>query len=539
MDLLNADYIARINLDDAKLYDLDDIYDDGVNNKYVGPEVQFYHNHAHHKTYNTNYVIARFYEQYPYLVGVDLTNLYIAGGAISQFVKHKFISPDIDVFIYGLNAEQANARVLKFINDVELNIFTKYSLIIPPCNGYGFYGPDTELVKNTIVKTKAKYAPDFTQFTLSKTHNISPEEWDLFMCVHSSYYPKSSVVSPTKVMFGLNTHKSHSVITDYSVTVDFGMTNTRIQIISRLYKSKKEILYGFDLGSCAVGFDGKSIEFSIAGKFAQEYNLNILDTTRFSLNHGARLKKYFDRGYGIIFPLCNKITEKQPRMTIRFYNMFFTYSSTEFANKNKLPARYFVKMYTNSTGNCDYSHDKVTYMESKETIYLKNTIYKLANGHRGFYIYGDFYNLTQISTIFARLPTINLVEIEKFYKYFHTKVWKNGNLDMQTIISYIPEFDFVEFVSIVKSKSENPSKYIQERAIKQFDNIKKTVDLLNIIENPQPYIGIKWIDSDVMSQKSLLTGSFHPVYMDNEKFYTDQYFSSDKASQLITHSNTQ
>jgi hypothetical protein len=110
---------------------------------------------------------------------------------------------------------------------------------------------------------------------------------------------------------------------------------------------------------------------------------------------------------------------------------------------------------------------------------------------------------------------------------------------MQTIISYIPEFDFVEFVSIVKSKSENPSKYIQERAIKQFDNIKKTVDLLNIIENPQPYIGIKWIDSDVMSQKSLLTGSFHPVYMDNEKFYTDQYFSSDKASQLITHSNTQ
>ena len=57
MDLLNADYIARINLDDAKLYDLDDIYDDGANNtKYVGPEVQFYHNHAHHKTYNTNYL---------------------------------------------------------------------------------------------------------------------------------------------------------------------------------------------------------------------------------------------------------------------------------------------------------------------------------------------------------------------------------------------------------------------------------------------------------------------------------------------------
>lgn len=537
MDILNDDYVARTAIaargpilqeSNAILYNLDDIYVDiPQDNKYNGTEIQFYPVRNTHKIYNTSYVIRRFYCQYPYFKGIDLSNLYIAGGAISQFIKHKFISPDIDVFVYGLTVEQANIRVVKFINDIELNISTKHYLI--KNNGYG---ADTWIVANLISNTDVKYSHDLKHFILSKTSQINDDEWNLFITLHTTYYPHSSIISANSVRYKLSDEfKVHSVITDYSLTVDFGESNTKIQVISRLYKTKQEILYGFDLGSCAVGFDGKLVEFSIAGKFAQEYNLNILDTTRFSLNHGARLKKYFDRGYGIIFPLCKPITDTSNITVVRFYNMSFKYSIN--ANRNQNSKRNYVQMYTNSSGS-DYGCDHATATETAETIYLKNTIFKLANGHRGFYIYNNITKVKQFSTMFTRLPTINIAEIEKFYKYMHNTVWKNGCLDMKLITSYIPEFDFAEFASIVKTRSGSPGKYIQDCSIKQFDNIQKKIDLLGIDENPQEYIGIKWTTSDVMSQKSLLTGSFHPVYMDNKRFYTNKYYSEERAEFLIS-----
>jgi hypothetical protein len=95
---------------------------------------------------------------------------------------------------------------------------------------------------------------------------------------------------------------------------------------------------------------------------------------------------------------------------------------------------------------------------------------------------------------------------------------------MKMLTSYIPEFDFIEFYAIVKTKSGSPGKYINYESNKQFKRIQKIVESLNMEEHPEIYTGIKWTTSDVMSQKSLLTGSFHPVYMDDAKFYTEKYY---------------
>jgi len=541
-DVLEADHIARTDIENATLYNLDDICNENcdllINKVYTGPEVQFYNKGSNHKIYSSSYVIKSFYNKYPYFLGVDLSNLYIAGGAISQFVKHKFNSLDIDVFVYGLTNIEANKKVVKFINDIELNISTKYQLITTK-----IYGPDTDLIAHIINKTHAVYLPTLTHFILSRTSNISEDEWNLFISTHCMYFSRSSVINTNSVKYILDPYHKQCVITDYSVTVEFECTpmqsrsilpdNTdiKIQIISRLYKTKQEILYGFDLGSCAVGFDGQLVEFSIAGKFAQEYNLNILDTTRFSLNHGSRLKKYFDRGYGVIFPLCKPLCDSRVNhdVYIRFYNMTFKYNY----NKYRYPfesrdQRFNVDMYTNNS-NSDYGVDAIlngSIIESRENIYLKNTIFKLTNGYKGYYIYDTLKSVMQFYTILTRLPTIKLDEIKKFYEFMHIKVWKNGCLDMKIITSYIPEFNFPEFCGIVKSKSGSPGQYIREAAIKQYENVRKRVEVLGIDENPGLYIGIKWTTSDVMSQKSLLTGSFHPVYMDNAKFYTAKYYLS-------------
>ena len=67
MDILNNDRLARIDIENAELYDLDDICDENSeslnNNEYMGPEVRFFKNHRNnHKIYSTKYVISRFYE---------------------------------------------------------------------------------------------------------------------------------------------------------------------------------------------------------------------------------------------------------------------------------------------------------------------------------------------------------------------------------------------------------------------------------------------------------------------------------------------
>jgi hypothetical protein len=76
----------------------------------------------------------------------------------------------------------------------------------------------------------------------------------------------------------------------------------KIQIILRLYSSKSEILHGFDLGSSAIGFDGKSVYLTSLGKFSYEFGCNIVDPTRRSTTYEERLIKYLKRGFKIIMP---------------------------------------------------------------------------------------------------------------------------------------------------------------------------------------------------------------------------------------------
>ncbi|KAL0210535.1 hypothetical protein RCL1_004971 [Eukaryota sp. TZLM3-RCL] len=77
------------------------------------------------------------------------------------------------------------------------------------------------------------------------------------------------------------------------------------QVILRLYKSKSEILHGFDLGSCQVGFDGKQLYTTSLYRLSYTFSINIVDTTRRSVSYEHRLTKYLHRGFGIVLPNLN------------------------------------------------------------------------------------------------------------------------------------------------------------------------------------------------------------------------------------------
>ena len=131
---------------------------------------------------------------------------------------------DIDMFVYGLSQEDADARVVA-------------------------------LVKDLIAARKAIQAKDVEKKRMEKKYIYSYDR-----DVEGGFIRNASGLS---VFIG----------------------NQLYQIIFRLYATKSEILHGFDIGSRAIGFDGRDVYFTTLSRFSYEFMCNIIDTTRRSTTY--------------------------------------------------------------------------------------------------------------------------------------------------------------------------------------------------------------------------------------------------------------
>jgi hypothetical protein len=77
---------------------------------------------------------------------------------------------------------------------------------------------------------------------------------------------------------------------------------TDYQIILRLYHSPSEILHGFDVDSCCLGYDGKEIWATQRALFSLVHGYNTVNFDRLSPGYEGRLVKYATRGISINVP---------------------------------------------------------------------------------------------------------------------------------------------------------------------------------------------------------------------------------------------
>jgi hypothetical protein len=92
--------------------------------------------------------------------------------------------------------------------------------------------------------------------------------------------------------------------TKHCVSFIRGWPHRNVQVILRLYRSKGEILIGFDIDACAVGFDGNSVYALPRFRRAVNKRCNLVgvDPSRHSPSYEARLYKYCLRGWAIAQP---------------------------------------------------------------------------------------------------------------------------------------------------------------------------------------------------------------------------------------------
>ncbi|CAN0352712.1 unnamed protein product [Ascophyllum nodosum] len=88
----------------------------------------------------------------------------------------------------------------------------------------------------------------------------------------------------------------------------------KVQIVLRLYKTLAEVLHGFDVDACSIGFDGHTVWCTNRAARAMCKRYNVVDLSRRSPSYENRLFKYSKRGHAV-FVRGMKVDKVAPSLT--------------------------------------------------------------------------------------------------------------------------------------------------------------------------------------------------------------------------------
>lgn len=397
----------------------------------------------------------RFYDKYPYFESPTFrwNNLMIAGGSLENIISDKSVN-DIDIFMFGLDEDEANMKIMGILDDLQ-----RYA---DNCN-----------VRNTHIEKKRD---------------------------HEKLKIKDVIRKKLNLTFTIKHKKSGDSGYPYE--------GDKIQIIFRLYKTRAEILHGFDLGSSAVGYSGSRLYFTALSKFCYEHMCNIVDTTRRSTTYEKRLMKYFNRDFEIILPeldisKCsteNILLYKEYREFCSLPFLAFTYSNVI---DNKIILSRFYPRIENEQFVSDYDDD----IDDEFKAFYSN-LCKILQGKYDDMIfilgdeYGEIFNITE--NIFSE------DKIRYFYNNIYNKIVNSDKFPTKLVKTYLPynRADAIYSYSLLN----DPTKIKEIIAV----HIKEIMDRRSQVN----YDTIKWITENPGTQ---LTSSFNPIIENPKKWY-GKYF---------------
>eukprot|EP01126_Amoeba_proteus_P055454 TRINITY_DN6887_c0_g3_i3.p1 TRINITY_DN6887_c0_g3~~TRINITY_DN6887_c0_g3_i3.p1 ORF type:complete len:1928 (-),score=499.26 TRINITY_DN6887_c0_g3_i3:166-5883(-) len=105
----------------------------------------------------------------------------------------------------------------------------------------------------------------------------------------------------------------------HAITIISQYPYRHIQIVLRLYKSPAEVLMGFDVDACAVGYDGKNVWMTPRCHRALVQQENVVDMSRRSPSYEMRLAKYSERGFSVVVPSLDR-TQIDPQLFERRFD---------------------------------------------------------------------------------------------------------------------------------------------------------------------------------------------------------------------------
>jgi len=291
------------------------------------------------------------FQRYPVLQNLNYNNLFIAGGCLTDIIiGDEDNIKDIDIFVYGLNKEEATEKIKLVLLDIFNFVLTNYNTVF-------------EDWTNQMIALNQRHIDDTNRFTEAQNNlNAAVQNGQmqaipaLQLAVTQAQQQIVQTRSEQYQAYRNRPKRPNLQRGRYSISVD------KFQIILRLYNTKSEILYSFDHGSCSVGFDGVDVYVTNLGKFSLETGYNIVDNCKNPVNYERRLLKYCYKGFHIIFPLFdyNKIPQDKTKLNfhrLKINNIRVVDELVEIEKKVKYTARImYVSDFTHDNSVDDESH---------------------------------------------------------------------------------------------------------------------------------------------------------------------------------------
>jgi len=401
-----------------------------------------------------------------YFSEMNWSNTTIAGGCVSGLLLKQDWGNDVDIFLYGLTVEQADKKAVEILE--------------------------------AIISSNRAYA--LRDYKKKDKEGNSADDVDAI----------SALVQQAEQ--GITITRTERIITFIGAV--------KIEIVLRLYEKKEDILYGFDLGSCAVGYDGAGVSLSSLGKYCYERLVNIVDPSRRSTTYEHRLEKYFGRGFSIILPELNMSALRTSYFKYGLPEVaelpYFPFSYTA-VKGNKITLGMILHMKKNTAG-CSAAAVKSDYDESEgmddagaeyKIFYLN--LRNLVRGGNSFYYYTE---KVEASAIVTAKPYISASRISDYYDSLGEKIFNGRTLDVSVFSHYFSLELLPQVVEsmLVKRDCGRLEELLQEQKGIVLQRLKEAEGIDHSL--------IAWNDLDPTTQ---LTGSFNPVLSDPRDWYGGYY----------------
>lgn len=432
-----------------------------------------------------------------YLSKLNFDNVLIAGGCVSSTLLDKNNDNDIDIFIYGLNVKQANEK----LNTIVKQIYDSYFAVMEENMTRKL---KQEKDEEGLTKDELDALRDQTNITVVRNNRCLTLEFGKI---------EKRRPNKTKLARMVSSQEESSF---HTPTPQVNLTQ-KLQIIFRVYRSKEEILLGFDLGSSAVGYDGTDVLFTGLGKLSYEYLINVVDPSRRSTTYERRLVKYYNRGFQIV--LRNLDIKKLPSDNLKYH----------IEEVCELP--YFVFAYNDLKGNritmsrtlrigdekqpfTDNSTSDYQEGNTDESTFFYINLRSIIKGTNDIYYYSTKLDPNSFS---KTLPYITASRVIDFYDSLDRKILNKGTLDIKILRKYFTKERAVKLITILleEGNKSNASNIINQ----QKEEVLEALSDLSESDSSE----IKWITTNPGTQ---ISGSFNPIISDPEDWYGKYYLET-------------
>jgi len=475
----------------------------------------------------------------------DIKGVFIAGGSIFSILFGLPIN-DIDLFFYGVTEDQTIdvineiSKMIRLRNITEIDYLNKVNQIKELFTNKNlikfiveFTGTDNDNIYSAsyywsgIQSINQKLAEE--NFQVKNFQNFIGK----FSKLLREFYGQEKYDMIYNLLKELVVEVFECTRTNNAIT--FKSHLSEVQVILRLYQTPSEVLHGFDVDSCCLGFDGNDIWMTQRACFALKNGYNTVNFNRLSPSYEMRLAKYGCRGMAIKInnfdvsnvsknELADYLTDKKEGKTTASYSRHHHLSKLYNIDK-LLYLEYYCEHYNYKSHSINMinklNHEKSDYAAPSFIDYQK-----CANGSGIGDLMGYFYDVY-----------VDYLEFDK-------ETEEDGPVDFTDDLDDLKEKEKHCSLSLnskskfLKSEVNNTLNLLTNSIKNKFWFIKGDLKYLNLIINipdiiydalqlVQPWDFPAKLKFKTTNPGEQMTNTFHQIILeDNSKWYDGKFYKS-------------